>query len=159
MLHQNIIHVKTYLEFNTGYLLHIIQTLRAQFPIFMYMYDKLMYMQVSKCLVCACIFEFIILLQVKFPINICLYFEVDHINDQIVWPSTKTSLLNWFLSTLSRLPCRLSLQNVVSRMSWYSHVFQNSEQPAWFSITEVENAIFHLSMTEVQCFKFQHLQK
>ena len=90
------------------------KTLRAQFPIFMYMYNKLMYMQVSKCLVCACIFEFIILLQVKFPINICLYFEVDHINDQIVWPSTKTSLLNWFLSTLSRLPCRLSLQNVAA---------------------------------------------
>ena len=41
MSHQNIIHVKTYSELNTGYLLHIIQTLRAQFPI--YMYNKLMY--------------------------------------------------------------------------------------------------------------------
>lgn len=41
MLHQNIIHVKTCSEFNTGYLLPIIQTLRAQFPI--YMYNKLMY--------------------------------------------------------------------------------------------------------------------
>ena len=109
-------------------------------------------MQVSKCLVCACIFEFIILLQVKF-LKICLYFEVDHIKDQIVWPSTKTSLLNWFLSTLSRLPCRLSLQNVAECSD--TLVFQSSQG---FHLRRLRMQFFTISMTEVQCFKFHNLQ-
>ena len=52
MLHQNIIHVKTYSEFKTWYLSHIIQTLQAQFPIFMYMYNKLMYAGVKMSSMC-----------------------------------------------------------------------------------------------------------